>query len=348
MQSTYPTHNCGCDFCTSRRSVNAKKLAVSQAAFQHSGVMQRNGCDCACHTAGQAGATTFDPAYPEPVNQTALNASRGRNGVPGGNQYTIRNGTTRAGASQNNGNAASAPETAEERQAREVAELDALERLLMLEYKARTKAAMEAERLKGNATGGTARRPQPLPEGYMSSSMADKADSGTWGRSGPGVGAGSYGPGVATIHEAYVAAQDCLAEPPAQCHASHLLQDTMDDVRKVTFDPVNAGNRRALQQLLHQHGMAETPTGEAGAGTGKAASGTEHNAFGSSLAQIRTSYAHPRGAGVVWVPKAQSSSKQVTPNDTNVLSTQGKAPAALSPGAAAAIAAQEKHVTYAA
>ncbi|KAK7199639.1 hypothetical protein NESM_000009000 [Novymonas esmeraldas] len=360
MQSTYPGQNCGCDFCGTRRSVNAKKSAVSKAAAQRSTVKQRSGCECDCHDDGQTGGSSFDPGYPEPVNQTALNAARGRNGVPGGNQYTIRNGTTRAtgrtashsGAGDHSG---SAGETAEQRQAREMAELDALERLLMLEYKARTKAAMEAERLKGNATSATGRRPQPLPEGYTSNSAADMSgypEAGTWGRSGDGAGAVTD---ARTIHEAYAMAHGCPAEPPTQCHASHRLQDTLDDVRKVTADPVNTVNRRALQQLLHQHGMAETPKSDydATATAGNAVSGAGQSAFGSTLAQIRTSYAHPRGAGVVWAPRTQSPAKSQTYlAESSAPAADGtaasKRPPVLSPGAAAAVAAQEKHVTYAA
>ncbi|CAJ1011161.1 hypothetical protein Q4I28_006474 [Leishmania naiffi] len=355
MHSTYPKQHCGCDFCCSRRSVNAKKLAASQAAFQHSSAMQRNGCNCDCHSKGLGGVSSFDPDYPVPVNQTALNASRGRNGVPGGNQYTIRNSSTRVAgtdASRRDGGNNSMKETAEEREAREAAELDALERLLMLEYKARTQATIEAERLKRNATSATARDPKPLPEGYSNSSTTDRMGHLESGMEG------SFSPGTCTIHEAYAMAHDCPAEPPVQCHASHRLQDTMDDVRKVTADPINTGNRRALQKILHQHGMAETPTIESGAVTSKAASGTEQNAFGSSLAQIRTSYAHPRGAGLVWVPTVQSASmSQSSMKDSNppvVHSSiaagggSSKRPPVLSPGAAAAVAAEANRVSYAA
>ncbi|KAG5470430.1 hypothetical protein LSCM1_01674 [Leishmania martiniquensis] len=364
MQSTYPKHHCGCDFCCSRRSVNAKKLAVSQAAFQRSGAMQRDGCMCNCHRKESGDAPSFDPEYPAPVNQTALNASRGRNGVPEGNRYTIRNSSSRAtgpGVSQTAGANDSVKETAEQREAREAAELDALERLLMLEYKTRTRATMEAERLKRSAAGESGRCPRPLPEDYMSSSKAGMAglpESGNASLRGVVPGEGSFRSGARTIHDAYAMALDCPAEPPAQCHSSHLLQDTMDDVRKVTADPINTGNRRALQKLLHQHGMAETPTAESVATTGKANSGTEPNAFGSSLAQIRTSYAHPRGAGLVWVPKVQLAAKpQPSTMDSNTLVVEGSAtagadsskrPPMLSPGAAAAAAAVEGQATYAA
>ncbi|CBZ29420.1 conserved hypothetical protein [Leishmania mexicana MHOM/GT/2001/U1103] len=364
MQSTYPKQNCGCDFCRSRRSVNAKKLAASQAAFQRSGTMQRNGCNCCCHSSGPGGVSSFDPEYPVPVNQTALNASRGRNGVPEGNLYTIRNNSTRAagpGASQTAGGNGLMKETAAQQQAREAAELDALERLLMLEYKARTQATMEAERLKRNATSATIRGPKPVPEGYTSGSIADRmgySASGAEGHGRTAVGEGTFVPGACTIHEAYAMAHDCPAEPPAQCHASHRLQDTLDDVRKVTADPVHTGNRRALQQLLHQHGMAEAPMSENGATTGKAASRIEPNAFGSSLAQIRTSYAHPRGAGLVWVPTASmAAASQSSMKDSDALVVErsaaagadsSKRPSGLSPGAAAALAADEKKANYAA
>ncbi|KAG5496095.1 hypothetical protein JKF63_02393 [Porcisia hertigi] len=357
MQSTYPKQHCGCDFCCSRRSVNAKKLMASQMALHQSGVMQRNGCNCNCHKYGPAGVSSFDPDYPEPVNQTLLNASRGRNGVPGGNQYTIRNSSGLAagpGASQNVDGNGSVKETAEQRQAREAAELDALERLLMLEYKARAQATMEADRLKRNASSATPRCPQPLPVGYMSSSMGDKTrypDSGMESRCGASAGEGYFGPGACTIHDAYAIAHSCPAEPPVQCHASHRLQDTMDSVRKVTADPINNANRHALQRLLHENGMAAAPMGESGTANSKAVSGTEQNVFGSTLAEIRSNYAHPRGAGVVWVPKVQSSMK-----DSNVLRVEGGATAGagnskslptLSPGAAAAVATTENQVTYA-
>ncbi|KPA84527.1 putative mitochondrial hypothetical protein [Leptomonas pyrrhocoris] len=358
MQSTYPTQHCGCDFCNSRRSVNAKKLAVSQKAAQ-----QRADCTCECHTKGrqQNGGTGFDPEYPAPVNQTALNASRGRNGVPGGNQYTIKNQSTRAGESglQGSGNDASAKETAEQRQARETAELDGLERLLIAEYKARTQATLEAERLKASSTNASARRPQPLPEGYASGGVQDNdnagynGEPGTWGRSGP-VGSGSYGQDASTIHEAYAMAQDCPATPPAQCHASHRLQDTMDDVRKVTGDPVNTNNRRALQRLLNKNGLGGGEDGGSGTSSTRGDStgnkGARENAFGSSLAQLRTSTTHPRGAGVVWVPTVPLKSSV---KDTDVLVIENAAgevdPAAS--GSATGVAAQqsskERHVTYA-
>lgn len=364
MQSTYPTQHCGCDFCSSRRSVNAKKLAVSQAIAQ-----KRGGCSCECHSRGgsQGGERGFDPDYPAPVNQTALNASRGRNGVSGGNQYTIQNTSTRAGGSGAQVDSSAYPkETAEQRQVREMAELNALERLLIAEYKARTRATMEADRLLATA----ARRPQPLPEGYTEGSQGNNGNSGgfgepgTWGRS-----RGSVGQNVSTIHEAYAMAQECPVTPPAQCHASHRLQDTMDDVRKVTGDPINSGNRRALQRLLNKNGVgsggenggSETSSMR-GDATNKNNNGSgskaDKSAFGSSLAQIRTNNMHPRGAGVVWVAAApaQSSSK-----DTSVLmvdnaaSSSAKRPSPLSPNEATANAAaalpqsaSEHHVSYAA
>ncbi|GET91366.1 hypothetical protein, conserved [Leishmania tarentolae] len=364
MQSTYPKQNCGCDFCCSRRSVNAKKLAASQAAFQRSGIMQRNGCNCCCHSGGPDAVSSFDPEYPVPVNQTALNASRGRNGVPEGDQYTIRNNSTREGgpgASQTADRNGLVKETAEQRETREAAELDALERLLMLEYKARTQATMEANRLKRNATSATNPGPKPLPEGYTSGSIDGRmgySPYGTEALGGTAAGEGSFGSGACTIHEAYAMAHDCPAEPPAQCHASHRLQDTMDDVRKVTADPVHTGNRRALQKLLHQHGMAESPASDNGAAAHKTTSGTELNAFGTSLAQIRTSYAHPRGAGVVWVPtqvSAAASPSATKDSDALVVehsaaagSGNSKCPPGLSPGAAAALATGEKQGSYAA
>lgn len=363
MQRTYPTQHCGCDFCSSRRSVNAKKLAVSQRAAQ-----QRSGCNCQCHSKdGQRGAheSTFDPEYPEPVNQTALNASRGRNGVSGGNQYTIQNRSTRLGGNGTQGSAkgASDTETAEQRHARETAELDALERLLIYEYKARTRATLETERLKAASANATARRPQPFPEGYAIGSRGgdgtadfDDADA-TWGRS---QSAGSMR-NAATIHEAYAQAQACPVTPPAQCHASHRLQDTMDDVQRITRDPVNPDNRRSLQRLLQGNGAGggsgeATPARGNSAGSNSAAA----NTFGSSLAQIRTSNAHPHGAGVVWVSPSAAGASKSAAGDTNVLVVDGSAaagsakrPPPLSPGAAAAVGAAaqqpaaERHVSYA-
>ncbi|KPI89597.1 hypothetical protein ABL78_1262 [Leptomonas seymouri] len=367
MQSTYPRHHCGCDFCSSRRSVNAKKLAVSQIAAQQCGE-----CTCQCHKKDrqQNGASGFNPDFPEPVNQTALNASRGRNGIPGGNQYTIKNRSTRAGESglQGSGNNASGKETAEQRQAREKAELDALERLLIAEYKARTQATMEAERLKAASTNSAAHRPQPLPEGYTIGDGQANDNAGYDGDSRPWGGSGSYGQNASTIHEAYAMAQECPVTPPAHCHASHRLQDTMEDVRKVTSDPINPSNRRALQRLLNKNGLGNgedygsesSPT--RGDATGKTGiNGATENAFGSSLAQIRTSNLHPRGAGVVWVSASplQSSVKDtdvlVVGNATDVdaaASGSAKQPSsllasAMATGAAAQQTPKERHVTYA-
>lgn len=76
-------NHCQCDFCNTRRAVNEKKWQVSQRALQLQHAKLRNGYGCTAasskdvaHYTREHNPTCFDPNYPEPVNQTALNANR--------------------------------------------------------------------------------------------------------------------------------------------------------------------------------------------------------------------------------------------------------------------------------
>lgn len=318
----YQSHNhCQCDFCSSRRSVNAKKLSVSQRAAQLQHAASQNGCCCRCHDAVNAstfaasrnGNTTFDPEHPAPVNQTALNASRGRTGAPNG-----KTGST--GAAQGNSAAGKSKEE-EEKDAME--ELDRLERLLILEHKARINATLEADRVAtlrdGKAATTGLRGPQPLPAGYSTNGNQQPPFNGS-GSNYRGGDSLLDGANAETIREAYELAHQCPVTPPVQCRSSHRLQDTMNDVRAVTMDPINPAGRVALQQVLYDNGMSATPPASASAnkqqlyGSGKGDGTMMEKEFGSSLAKNRTSHAHPQGAGVVWVNSQKQSGLDATTN----------------------------------
>lgn len=357
--------------------------------LQHS--QQQNGCCCKCHDAlnattfskSRGGSTGFNPEYPEPVHQTALNESRGRYGVPDGNKYTIANGTTRSARQGMTGGSGS--RTKEEEAADAMAELDRLERLLMLEHKTRVRAAMEADKLSSIGSLGS-HRLKPLPEDYKAS-LRQRGLEGSGGNEDGGTFRGdqSYGTNACTIHEAYDLAHDCPVPPPMQCHASHRLQDTLDDLRLVTMDPALPSNRSALKKVLFDNGIGNgAPQSDNTAdGSGPAAADTLGGTgrFGNSLAQIRNSNSHPQGAGVVWGPKlkginaatldvntltlertspaataaapaappAPSAAATPPPPAATVGGSLSKAPPHLSPGAAAAVSMQKssgKKVTY--
>lgn len=353
----YQSHNhCECDFCQSRRNVNAKKLSVSQRALMVQHAQHRNGCCCSCHDAINACTfakgrhpTTFDPSYPVPVNQTALNAARGRNGVPGGNQYTIADSRGPRGAPNFN-----PIKTKDEEGQDSMKELDRLERLLILEHKARVAASLEADKL-GSLRMKEEDRPQPLPAGYTSpfgsNGEMPHANGSTLGRSnykGDSAYPGALGDGadLPTVREAFVLAHECPVTPPPQCRASHRLQDTMNDVRFVTMDPINTDNRDTLQRLVYSDGVASTldhlPAASHGNGKEKTSTDGEKYEFGNTLAQNRTSLRHPVGTGVVWTPLVDKSR-------TGLETESSAPPASLRPGALAAIREnQRRKVTIAA
>lgn len=298
----YQSHNhCQCEFCTSRRNVNAKKWTVGRRAQMLHHAMQRNGCCCKCHDDLtkctfdlERNPTDFDPNYPVPVNQTALNALRMR-GCGGAN------GTQKS-------------KDALEDDA--LHDLDRLERLLILEHKTRVNDALKADRLAFLRRTGKEMRPEPLPpgvnptavrahyqatggeavepaegEGMKTNYLGDSAYPGALGsRVGP-----------ETIREAYALAHRCPVTPPPQCRASHQLQDTLEDVRMVTMDPINPSNRLQLRRLLQKHGKGE-PVDEIelqrllSQTAGKTSEGQPKH----TLASLRTSFDHPQGTGVVW------------------------------------------------
>ncbi|EPY33258.1 hypothetical protein STCU_02370 [Strigomonas culicis] len=286
-----PFNKCQCPYCTKRREANATKFATSQSALRHSYGKSQAGCECLCHSKRNDAtynkshnATAFDPDYPAPVNQTALNASRGRTGGKGG-----KSGATLA-ATAPDGDAPDAMQ-----------ELDRLERLLIEEHNARVRATLEAERLSGLRQTGTTGRPRELPEDMKAShnEFAPMETSDANGSGGYGYGAGNtYGSTnrQATIREAFDAAHRCPVTPPVQCTASHQLQDTLDGVREITRDPVNSDNRGRLGRIAN--GEREPKKVEQHPDD---ASANEFE-FGNSLAQnVRSGY-RPYGAGMVWTP----------------------------------------------
>lgn len=357
----YQCHTfCQCDFCTSRRGANAKKWAVSQRVAELQHAQQQNGCCCGCHDALNAGtfaksrnATTFDPNYPAPVNQTALNASRGRTG-----NGTVKGATTGVSDAKNAtmGGVGETPEEA-------MADLDRLERLLVLEHKARVQAALEAGQLASLRATGKAPEPQSLPADYTAMGQSYNVTATSpdgLNDSRDGVNGDSW-QSPATIHDAYVAAHVCPITPPPQCHASHQLQDTLNTVRLVTRDPVNTTNRSTLNRVLEQGGAAaaqsspgQSPSAVAGGNaTAMGLSGTARG--GPSLAELRTSKVHPQGAGLVWVKNgdprltgtyattaSQLAAPPVMGGTTYGVTANRTAPVpALSPGAVAAMSAAQ-------
>ncbi|RNF19355.1 uncharacterized protein Tco025E_04166 [Trypanosoma conorhini] len=363
-------HHCQCDFCDSRRSVDAKKRGVGAALEQfHASQQKSNSHPLNAAAPGKAGAGKGAPSFelddPEHhVNQTELNAKMGRTGLPEGDKYTIATGGTR-GACGSGAGVAVKPKTKEEQEAEAMEDLDRLERLLILEHKARVKATADAERHALLESTGKGPRPQPFEALPPPPAEAEAKDATK-------MGSGVYQAG--TIREAYENAHRCSVTPPPHCEASHLLQHTMDDVREVARDPVNKRNPVKLQNILQLQGaQGATPKSLSPGQADAAGSGV-----GDSTAKRGWGYFGPRpeGAGVVWrkiqpsIPEDTttacgglgnadnrhlwkstvvkgSSEKQPTANGTIAKKAVAVAePPVTSPGAlaAAAIQAQEKEL----
>lgn len=345
----YQTHNhCQCDFCSSRRSVNAKKYSVSERAAQLQHAKQRNGCCCACHdavnattfAASRGGNTAFDPEYPAPVNQTALNASNGRTGAP--------NGQSTTSSAQQNGDGKT-KKTKEEEEKDAMDELDRLERLLILEHKARVNATLEADRLgtlrDGNAASSTRGGPLPLPPGYTPNGQTSFGQQPPFSGSGSNYRSGDtmfVGADPETVREAYELAHQCPVTPPPQCRSSHRLQDTLNGVRAVTMDPINPAGRDAIQDVLYTNGMVSTPGASASANQQQLYNADNERELGTSLAKNRTSHSHPQGAGVVWV---NGKKKIINKADGSGVAATQYQPKQQADGSGAA---NSKKVTYAA
>lgn len=353
-------HHCQCDFCNSRRNVNAKKWTVGRRAQMLQHAQLRNGCCCKCHDemtkctfAKGNNPTDFDPNYPAPVNQTALNAARGR-GLP-------------PNVDGSNG----APRSKDEEAQDALKDLDRLERLLIMEHKARVNASLEADRAGMLRRTGQELRPEPLPPGYCPGvgcpygapdNGADGPRDGAERVGAPRNGSnyvgdsqypGALGDGVdpETVREAYLLAHRCPVTPPPQCHAAHRLQDTLDDVRLAAMDPINPYNRRSLRRVLAANGAGEMPYDYdsqvqlAVAGAGAGAPGARRSSEPrETIASLRSKVDHPQGTGVVWYKGLKFG--EVAPGQQR-----------LTPGAAAAVSMQKeenlgpvapKKVTYAA
>ncbi|RNF11400.1 hypothetical protein TraAM80_01017 [Trypanosoma rangeli] len=286
-------HHCQCDFCNSRRTVEAKKRGVDTAVTQlHSSQQQKNTYPSHAAASGKLGAqngvASFELDDPEHhVNQTELNAKMGRTGLPEGNKYTIATGGTR-GARSAGVVVPAKPKTKEEQEAEAMEDLDRLERLLILEHKARVKATADAERLALLESTGKGPRPQPFeaPSPSLTEEIQKKVRKG----------ASLYQPG--TIREAYENACRCSVTPPPHCEASHLLQHTMDDLRDVARDPINKKNPEKLQNILQIQGAQGATPKSLSPGQADA----DANGVGDSTAKKWRDYLAPRpeGAGVVW------------------------------------------------
>lgn len=199
--------------------------------------------------------------------------------------------------------------SAEEQSKDALNDLDRLERLLILEHKARVNASLEADRAGILRRTGKDLRPEPFPPGYVAGRQGgtttpeEEARKGNRGSNfvGDSRYPGALGNGVEpeTIREAYELAHRCPVTPPPQCRASHQLQDVLEDIRVVTMDPINPQNRRNLQRLLHAHGRGETPEEIKPESIPDpdliAPNGEKH-----TMATLRTSTDHPQGTGVVW------------------------------------------------
>lgn len=268
----YQSHQrCKCDFCDSRRGVDAKKFTVRNIIG---------------HTHGARAAPSFELDDPEHhVHQTDLNARTGRAGLPNGDKYTIApDRAHRARGVHIDQTLNGKSKEQEEQEAME--DLDRLERLLILEHKARMKTAADAEKLEQLQSTGKGPRPQP----FDAASATVEAHDGL-----PPREEGTEG-GVTrrvVTHEAYER-EGRAVTPPPHCDASHILQHTMDTVRDVTRDPVNRENAVVLQRLLHSQGVpgvtmpSATPQPTDGADASRL--GKLWNYFGP----------RPEGAGVVW------------------------------------------------
>ncbi|KEG09178.1 hypothetical protein DQ04_05661000 [Trypanosoma grayi] len=278
-------HHCQCDFCNSRRTVNAKKFGVSSTVAQLQALQRKNNCCCSCHevlasrSLGDKAAPSFELDDPEHhVNQTALNTKMGRTGIPGGDKYTITSGGPAGGSK-----CGSKMMTREEQEKEAMDDLDRLERLLILEHKARVKATTEAERLNHLRSTGKGLRPQPFD------ACAERTENN--GAPLQQLDAAQ----ASTIREAYDRAQRCSVTPPPHCEASHRLQHTIDDVRAVARDPINRNNAAALQQVLYREGVpGATPTPSE---TCDALNGVTGTTVGK---RVNYSGPRPEGAGVVW------------------------------------------------
>ncbi|CCW70535.1 unnamed protein product [Phytomonas sp. Hart1] len=324
-------NHCQCDFCCSRRALNAKRFGVTALVSRDSNGQLRNSCYCSNpdsinrNTLGKSnGNTNFNPDHPSPVNQTALNASRGRNGVPSGNQYTISQGPgkgiLRSGVS---GELSTQKRSAED----DLKELDQLEQLLILEHKERVAASLESDRLNTLRTTKKESRPLPLPSGYVPSSsampytttddVALRAGHGETSYDKTGVSSNGDVPKKVTIQEAFEHAHHCPVAPVAQCDASHRLQDAINGVRMVAMDPTNPKNRETLQEVLRANNI-EPPVSTAITSIPS----TKHDAeeptinlgteVKETLVSIRTSQHHPQGAGVIWASSSGKTLKQLS------------------------------------
>ncbi|KAG8348560.1 hypothetical protein ERJ75_000948300 [Trypanosoma vivax] len=272
--------HCQCDFCDSRRNVNAKKNAVSKTMSFLRSQQKMNNCCCSCHdvlsqrtkcNGGQGQSFELDDPEHYP-NQTAINTKNGRGGCCPGDSTKAAPRTDPAGADSKNKSREAAEKEAMD-------ELDRLERLLILEHKARVKATAAAENLELIQTKGKGPRPQPFEPKVET--VVGQADTH----------AGFVPP--ANVREAYEAAHRCSVTPPPHCEKSHRLQHTIDNVRAVTRDPANSKNAAVLRSLLQDQRGTPNPQGEGNFNESMdpaAVSRRPANFFGP----------RPEGAGVVW------------------------------------------------
>nr|CCC94458.1 unnamed protein product [Trypanosoma congolense IL3000] len=283
-------HHCQCDFCNSRRNLNSKKNALSSTVAHLKEQQALNNCCCSCHDAlsrrnydRKPKNPSFELDNPEHhVNQTALNACKGRTGLQNGDKYTTALGPQTT--YQNTGADANCSAKSIAEQEKEAMEdLDRLERLLVLEHKARVKAAADAENFELLRKTGKGPRPVPFEATEVPVSKP-VTPQGTVIQPG-------------NVREAYDAAHRCSVTPPPHCEDSHRLQHIMENVRSVTRDPANKDNAAVLNAVL-KRGDGESSLSSKRGSTGAPSDAGSGSRFQGNFIGIR-----PEGAGVVWRQK---------------------------------------------
>ncbi|EAN78818.1 uncharacterized protein TEOVI_000826300 [Trypanosoma equiperdum] len=286
----YQSHqHCQCDFCNSRRNLNAKKSALMTTVSHLREQQALHNCCCQCHDS--LSQRNYDRKPQEPSfelddpehhpNQTELNAKMGRNGLQHGGEYTIPPGVRAAQQCLLNGSNGMA-KTREEQEKDAMDDLDRLERLLVLEHKSRVKAAADAENFE--TLKRTGKGPRPIPFDAPEEQVRVKSATPPQGT--------IVMPG--TVREAYDAAHRCSVTPPPHCEDSHRLQHVIEKVRTVARDPANRDNAAALGAVLHRQCGAGTPP------VSREGVATPPIEGMKTIGTLNTYGPRPEGAGVVW------------------------------------------------
>lgn len=272
-------HNCQCHFCLTHREADAKDWEKSHRMRMSHHAKHRQGMACDIVSPEDAASygkqyghcTSFNPDYPEAVNQTERNAHR--------LQRQQQKPQCCAAAQRDTPARGGGESVTNYQQAYE--DLDELEKLLIAEHKARVEAACEADRLtllrsKGSAVGeqydndaharhchlSTQTRRYPHSCTTPESCAAAPTEAAT---TCCGNHCEENGPSQLscvsrqTIHDAFERAHRCPVTALPQCQASRELQDTLNDLRMIVMDPLNKSNGEALRQVI-EGGHVMPPT----------------------------------------------------------------------------------------